>query len=155
MLIRLILDPDDEHRSGANQINEMRQWFSFQEHSKRGNAASHPVCRAATLDVRGFAFRAAGRQPIDLGWRAAFPDWQPAAETGDDAQLLPAFCIASIRVPSLYRGGGRVSLSSMVGFSVSLRGRPPFRDWRNDRGLGLSISAGDGKCPQARLWAQV
>jgi hypothetical protein len=21
--------------------------------------------------------------------------------------------------------------------------------------LGLSISAGDGKCPQARLWAQV
>ena len=38
---------------------------------------------------------------------------------------------------------------------VSLRGRPPFRDWRNDRGLGLSISAGDGKCPQARLWAQV
>jgi hypothetical protein len=35
MLIRLILDPDDEHRSGANQ---MRQWFSFQEHSKRGNA---------------------------------------------------------------------------------------------------------------------
>jgi DNA topoisomerase-3 len=44
----------------------------------------------AALDVRGFAFRAAGRQPIDLGWRAAFPDWQPAAETGDDAQLLPA-----------------------------------------------------------------
>ena len=28
-----------------------------------------------------------------------------------------AFCIASIRVPSLYRGGGRVSLSSIVGFS--------------------------------------
>ena len=24
---------------------------------------------------------------------------------------------------------------------VSLRGWPPFRDWRNDRGLGLSISA--------------
>ena len=44
----------------------------------------------ATLDVRGFAFRAAGRQPIDLGWRAAFPDWQPADEKGDDAQLLPA-----------------------------------------------------------------
>jgi transposase-like protein len=40
-------------------------------------------------------------------------------------------------------------------YKVSLRGRPPFRDWRNDRGLGLSISAGDGKCPQARLWAQV
>ena len=44
----------------------------------------------ATLDVRGFVFRAAGRQPIDLGWRAAFPDWQPADEKGDDAQLLPA-----------------------------------------------------------------
>ena len=44
----------------------------------------------ATLDVHGFAFRAAGRQPIDLGWRAAFPDWQPANEKGDGAQLLPA-----------------------------------------------------------------
>ena len=44
----------------------------------------------ATLDVRGFAFRAAGRQPIELGWRTAFPDWQPADEQGDDAQLLPA-----------------------------------------------------------------
>jgi len=44
----------------------------------------------ATLDVRGYAFRATGRQPIDLGWRAAFPDWQPADEKGDEAQLLPA-----------------------------------------------------------------
>jgi DNA topoisomerase-3 len=43
----------------------------------------------ATLDVRGFAFRATGRQPIDLGWRAAFPDWQPGDEKGDEAQLLP------------------------------------------------------------------
>ena len=43
----------------------------------------------ATLDVRGFEFRAAGRQPIDLGWRAAFPDWQPADEKGDEAQFLP------------------------------------------------------------------
>ena len=43
----------------------------------------------ATLDVRGFEFRAAGRQPLDLGWRAAFPDWQPADEKGDEAQLLP------------------------------------------------------------------
>src|SRR5271165_4658511 len=43
----------------------------------------------ATLDVRGFPFRAAGRQPIDLGWRAAFPEWQPADEKGDEAQLLP------------------------------------------------------------------
>jgi len=36
-----------------------------------------------------FEFRASGRQPIDLGWRAAFPDWQPADEKGDEAQLLP------------------------------------------------------------------
>jgi DNA topoisomerase III len=43
----------------------------------------------ATLDVRGFEFRAAGRQPIDVGWRAAFPEWQPADEKGDEAQLLP------------------------------------------------------------------
>jgi DNA topoisomerase-3 len=43
----------------------------------------------ATLDVRGFEFRAAGRQPIDLGWRAVFPEWQPADEKGDAAQLLP------------------------------------------------------------------
>lgn len=43
----------------------------------------------ATLAVRGFEFRAAGRQPIDLGWRATFPEWQPADEKGDDAQLLP------------------------------------------------------------------
>ncbi len=44
----------------------------------------------ATLDVRGHAFRATGRQPIELGWRAAFPDWLPAEERGEDAQLLPA-----------------------------------------------------------------
>jgi DNA topoisomerase-3 len=44
----------------------------------------------ATLDVRRFPFRATGRQPIDLGWRAAFPEWQPADEKGDEAQLLPA-----------------------------------------------------------------
>jgi DNA topoisomerase III len=44
----------------------------------------------ATLDVHGFEFRASGRQPVDLGWRAAFPEWQPADEKGDDAQLLPS-----------------------------------------------------------------
>src|SRR5471032_825627 len=43
----------------------------------------------ATLDLRGFEFRATGRQPIDLGWRAAFPEWQPVDEKGDEAQLLP------------------------------------------------------------------
>ena len=44
----------------------------------------------ATLDVKGFAFKATGRQSIDAGWRAAFPEWQPADEKGDEAQLLPA-----------------------------------------------------------------
>jgi DNA topoisomerase-3 len=44
----------------------------------------------ATLDVRGFPFKATGRQPIDLGWRAAFLDWEPPDEKGDDAQMLPA-----------------------------------------------------------------
>jgi DNA topoisomerase-3 len=43
-----------------------------------------------TLDVRGHQFAATGRQPIECGWRAAFPDWQPAGEKGDDAQLLPS-----------------------------------------------------------------
>src|SRR5262249_20124609 len=44
MLIRLIISPADEHRAGANQ---MRQHLSFREHFRRGNAVSHPVCRAA------------------------------------------------------------------------------------------------------------
>ena len=44
----------------------------------------------ATLDIKGFPFKATGRQPIDLGWRAAFPEWQPADEKGDGGQLLPA-----------------------------------------------------------------
>ena len=42
-----------------------------------------------TLDVRGFAFRAAGRQPIEAGWRDAFPDWRPPREKGEEAQALP------------------------------------------------------------------
>jgi DNA topoisomerase-3 len=44
----------------------------------------------ATLDVNGHVFRAVGRQPIEMGWRAAFPNWQPADEKGEDAQFLPA-----------------------------------------------------------------
>ena len=43
-----------------------------------------------TLDVRGFEFRAAGRQPIEAGWRDAFPDWRPDDEKGEAAQALPA-----------------------------------------------------------------
>ncbi len=57
-----------------------------------------------TLDVHGFDFSAAGRQPIDLGWRAAFPDWQPADEKGDGAQLLPALRdgeIANLQNPTI------------------------------------------------------
>src|ERR1700722_13652375 len=45
MLIRLIPDPADEHRPGANQ---MRQWLSFRDRSRRGNAPSHPDRRATT-----------------------------------------------------------------------------------------------------------
>jgi DNA topoisomerase-3 len=44
----------------------------------------------ATLDVRGYPFKATGRQPIDLGWRLAFPEWQPADEKDEGAALLPA-----------------------------------------------------------------
>ncbi len=43
----------------------------------------------ALLDVQEHAFRAVGRQPIELGWRSAFPEWTPAEEKGDEAQLLP------------------------------------------------------------------
>ncbi len=42
-----------------------------------------------TLDVRGFGFRATGRQPIEAGWRDAFPDWKPDEEKGEAAQALP------------------------------------------------------------------
>ena len=45
-----------------------------------------------TLDVCGFAFRAAARQPLELGWRTAFPDWQSDAEKGDEVQLLSTLC---------------------------------------------------------------
>ena len=42
----------------------------------------------ATLDVSGFEFRAAGHQPIEAGWRDAWPDWRPDEEKGE-AQELP------------------------------------------------------------------
>ena len=42
-----------------------------------------------TLDVRGFEFRASGRQSIEAGWRDAFPDWRPDDEKGEAAQALP------------------------------------------------------------------
>ena len=43
----------------------------------------------ATLDVRGFEFRATGHQPIEAGWRDAWPDWRPDQEKGEAAQVLP------------------------------------------------------------------
>ena len=42
-----------------------------------------------TMDVQGFEFRATDRQPIEAGWRGAFPDWQPDEEKGEAAQALP------------------------------------------------------------------
>ena len=42
-----------------------------------------------TLDVRGFEFRAAGRQTVEPGWRGAFPRWQPAEEKKEEVQALP------------------------------------------------------------------
>ncbi len=43
-----------------------------------------------TMDVRGFLFRALGRQPTDAGWRAAFPRWQPADDPAGESAVLPA-----------------------------------------------------------------
>lgn len=43
----------------------------------------------AMVAVPGAPFHATGRQPLDLGWRAAFPDWIPASEKSDNAQMLP------------------------------------------------------------------
>ena len=57
-----------------------------------------------TLDVRGFEFRAAGRQPIEAGWRAAFPDWRPDDEKGEAAQALPVLRdgeVARLRDPEI------------------------------------------------------
>ena len=100
-----------------NTIEDIREiWPRLSSHEKKlfdviaraYLAAIMPDFRyrqtTAMLDVHGFAFRAAGRQPIDLGWRAAFPDWQPADEKGDDAQLLPALRdgeIAQLQNPTI------------------------------------------------------
>ncbi len=42
-----------------------------------------------TLDVRGFEFRAGGRQLIEAGWTDAFPDWRPGEGKSEEAQVLP------------------------------------------------------------------
>ena len=43
-----------------------------------------------TMEVGGHEFRATGRQPIEAGWRGAFPHWRPEEEKGEAAQALPA-----------------------------------------------------------------
>src|ERR1700712_3797587 len=70
-----------------------------------------------TLDVRGHSFGTAGRQPIELGWRAAFPNWQPADEKGDDAQLLP-----------LLRNGEVVLLNDAVVENKETRPPPRYNE---------------------------
>ena len=57
-----------------------------------------------TLDVRGFEFRTTGHQPIEAGWRDAFPDWRPDDEKGEAAQALPPLRdgeIARLRDPGI------------------------------------------------------
>ena len=57
-----------------------------------------------TLDVRGCEFRATGRQPIERGWRDAFPEWRPADEKGEAAQVLPVLRdkeVARLRDPKI------------------------------------------------------
>ena len=43
----------------------------------------------AVLDVHGHAFRSVGRQPIEIGWRAAF-DEDAEREDDEDGQMLPS-----------------------------------------------------------------
>ncbi len=86
----------------ANTINTLKQvWPRLSANERRlfdviaraTLAALMPDFRyrqtTALLDVQEHTFRAVGRQPIELGWRAAFPEWTPAEEKGDEAQLLP------------------------------------------------------------------
>src|SRR5712671_3035621 len=58
MLIRLILSPADEHRSGANQ---MRQHLSFREHFRRGNAPAWDARQAGPRWRKMSATSTAGR----------------------------------------------------------------------------------------------
>ena len=100
--------------AGGGRI-EIRGFGSFSLHYRRARAARNPksgapislfdvVARSylaavmpdyryrqttVTMDVGGFEFRAAGRQPVEAGWRDAFPGWQPAEEKDAMAQALP------------------------------------------------------------------
>ena len=44
---------------------------------------------SVSLYARGYEFRATGRQPLETGWRDAFPGWRPDEEKGKAAQRLP------------------------------------------------------------------
>src|SRR5215469_17888012 len=74
MLIRLIISPADEYRSGANQ---MRQHLSFREHFRRGNALILATLRNAAgepIGIEQLARRvvaAKGFDPGDASLRAA------------------------------------------------------------------------------------
>ena len=87
----------------ANRIGDLgRVWPRLTADEKKLFDAVARSCLAAlmpdyryrqttvALDVRGFAFRASGRQPIEPGWRHAFPDWRPDEERGEAAQKLPS-----------------------------------------------------------------
>ena len=80
-------------RSGAasfdrreETVRRDRPGLSGRRHARLPLSSDH----VQRLTSRDSLFAAAGRQPIELGWRAAFPEWQPADEKGDEAQLLPA-----------------------------------------------------------------
>jgi transposase len=61
MLIRLIISPADEHRSGANQ---MRQQLSFREHFRRGNAgASANLLRSRATNADPWVIGLRRRRP--------------------------------------------------------------------------------------------
>jgi hypothetical protein len=89
----------------------------------RGPAPGEALGRRPT---RRLARRQGGRgvPPIDLGWRAAFPDWQPADEKGDDAQLLPALCDGEIaRLQKRKKAIGFVSIHRSSDDTIARRNR--------------------------------
>ena len=57
----------------------------------QGDLAAAIGRRAPPVDVAARSYLATGRQPIEAGRRAAFPDWLPAGEQGEDAQPLPVW----------------------------------------------------------------
>jgi DNA topoisomerase-3 len=77
----------------------------------------------ALLDVGGYAFRAVGRQPIEIGWRAAFGE--EAEEEGrdsgekDERRMLPPLRhgeMVKLREPQV-----ETNLSMLAHFSPQAR----------------------------------